>query len=57
MKKTYDWSTNKFETIYTLRVYEGSKMVAKLTKIDGQLLQEAIKELKANGYTYKWETK
>lgn len=57
MKKTYDWSTNKFETIYTLRVYEGSKMVAKMTKIDGQLLRAAIEELKANGYTYKWETK
>ena len=53
MKRTYDWTSNKYDTIHTLRVYEGSKIIAKMVKIDGQTLRAAIKELEANGYTHR----
>lgn len=51
--RTYNWTSNKFDTVHTLRIYEGSKMIAKMVKIDGQTLRAAIKELKAAGYTHK----
>lgn len=54
MKKLqYAWSSNKFDTIHTLRVYEGSKVIARMEKIDGETLRAAISELRAAGYTHK----
>ena len=51
--KQYDWTSNRMDTVHTLRVYENGKVIAKMVKIDGFTLRSAINELKANGYTHK----
>lgn len=50
---TYDWTSNKFDTVHTLIMWEGSKRIATVAKIDGLTLNACVKELEANGYTHK----
>ena len=51
--KQYDWTSNRMDTVHTLRIYENGKIVARVPKLDGLMLEYAVKELEANGYTHK----
>lgn len=53
MRKSYEWTSNKADTVHTLRIYEGGKVVATLRKIDGATLNACVKELEAAGYTHR----
>ena len=51
--KQYDWTSNRMDTVHTLRVYENGKIVARVPKLDWLMLEYAVKELEANGYMHK----
>ena len=53
MRKSYEWTSNKADTVHTLRIYEGGKVVATLRKIDRATLNACVKELEAAGYTHR----
>lgn len=50
---TYDWTSNKFDTVHTLRMWEGSKKIGTVSKCDSETLWACVKELESSGYTHK----
>lgn len=51
--RTFYWTSNKYDTQHTLKIYEGGKLLATMPKIDSETLRAAVKELKAAGYIHK----
>jgi hypothetical protein len=53
LKKTYYWTSNDYDTVYTLKVCHGSKVVTSIRGLNASDLRAAVAELKANGYEHK----
>ena len=48
--KTYKITSNKYDTVHTIKIYENGKETAKVSKVDGITMNAIIKELEQNGY-------
>lgn len=51
--KQYDWTSNKADTLHSVRIYENGKVVARLPQVHGDLLKIIIEDLEDAGYTHK----